>query len=120
MIATDCDGSYSLKISIASGIVDFMVTINLSCQDFEVIERDDERAALLHAALHHPFQLKDTALNEVKQRNFLNKILHASKSDVEKFLTNMDHGTANGAISNMIRITCKKDQSLMRKGHWFN
>jgi hypothetical protein len=120
MIAIECDDKYSLEICVASGFADFMVNINLNKQDFEVIEKDEERTAFLHSALHHPFQLRETNLNDKEQRYFLDVILHGEKSVVESFLTQMDHGNANGAISNMIRITCKREQSRMRQGHWFN
>jgi len=120
MIATSSGGVYRLEISIASGFVDFLVTIGLNQQDFEVIGKDEERAAFLHAALHRPFQRQKTALGEAEQRQYLDVILHGSESEVESFLTDKDHGAANGAISNMIRITCGREQSLMRQGNWFN
>jgi len=119
MIATENGEKYSLEICVASGHADFTININIEEHDFKIIEKDEERASFLHASFHHPFQLKDTNLNEVEQRHYLDVILHSRKSEVEKFLTAMDHGNANGAISNMIRITCKRDYSLMRKGHWF-
>lgn len=120
MLASSCDGACLLELAIASGFADFSVTIPLRQPDFEVIERDEERAAFLQAALHDPFQLQATALGVEEQRRHLDIILHGSKSDVEEFLTEKDHGVANGAISNMVRITCGKEQSLMRRGKWFN
>jgi hypothetical protein len=119
MLASSCDGVYSLEIAIASGFADFFVTIPLSRIDFEVIGGDKQRAAFLQAALHDPFQLKATALGAAEQRRYLNIILHGSESDVEAFLTEKDHGIANGAISNMVYMTCGKEQSLMRQGKWF-
>ncbi|MEM6525948.1 MAG: hypothetical protein AAF693_19270 [Bacteroidota bacterium] len=113
------NGNHTLSLSIASGFVDFEITIPLAEKDFNVIQVDAERAAFLQAALHHPFQLKETSLSTKQQRNYLDVILHAPKAEVEKFLTEKDHGSANGAISNMTRITCSKDQTLMRKGQWF-
>jgi len=89
------NGKHSLSLCVESGFVGFEVTIPLTEQDFAVIETENERAAFLQAALHHPFQLKET-------------------------LTEMDHGAANGAISNMVHITCGKDQALLRRGQWFN
>ncbi|MGL6394614.1 hypothetical protein ACSZMV_11925 [Aeromonas veronii] len=85
MQASFCDGVYSLNISIASGFADFVVTIPLSRPDFEVIEKDIERAAFLQAALHEPFQLRATALDEVELRRYLDVILHGSKLCVEDF-----------------------------------
>ncbi|MEG3755322.1 hypothetical protein [Psychromonas arctica] len=120
MIATECDDKHSLEICVGSGHADFTVNFILNKQDFDVIEKDEERAAFLHAALHHSFQHRETNLNNKEQRHFLDVILHGEKSVVESFLTQMDHGDANGAISNMIRITCKREQSRMRQGHWFN
>ncbi|MFQ1689573.1 hypothetical protein ACK39A_13525 [Aeromonas veronii] len=120
MQASFCDGVYSLNISITSGFADFVVTIPLSRPDFEVIEKDIERAAFLQAALHEPFQLRATALDEVELRRYLDVILHGSKLYVEDFLTQKDHDVANGAISNMVRITCGREQSLMRQGKWFS
>ena len=119
MWTTFRNGVHTLEISIESGFAEFVIAIALSQGDFEVIERDKQRAVFLHAALHDPFQLKETALNQVEQRRYLDVILHGSMHDVERFLTEKDHGIANGSISNMVRITCGREPSLMRQGHWF-
>ncbi len=113
-------GEHSLSLSVESGFVGFDVTIPLTDRDVAVIETENERAAFLQAALHHPFQLRETRLENAEQRYYLDKILHSPKSEVEAFLTEIDHGTANGAISNMVHITCGKDQGILRKGQWFN
>ena len=110
---------HSLSLSVESGFVSFDVTIPLTDKDVAVIESENERAAFLQAALHHPFQLKETRLGNEEQRCYLDKILHSPKSEVEAFLTEIDHGTANGAISNMVHITCGKDHGILRKGQWF-
>ena len=120
MIATSNKGEHILSISVESGFVGFEVSISLTKEDFAVIESENERAAFLQAALHHPFQLKETRLGDAEQRRYLDMILHAPESEVEHFLTDLDHGAANGAISNMVRITCGKDQALLRCGQWFN
>ena len=82
------------------------------------MEADAERAAFLQAALHHPFQLKETNLDLVEQRQYLDTILHAPKNETEEFLTRLDR-IANGAISNMVRITCGRELETMRNGIWF-
>lgn len=110
---------HSLLLSVESNFVSFDVTIPLTEEDVAVIETESERAAFLQAALHHPFQLKETRLGNEEQRYYLDKILHSPKSEVEAFLTEVDHGTANGATSNMVHITCGKDQGTLRKGQWF-
>jgi hypothetical protein len=116
-----CDhGEHSLSLSVESGFVGFDVTIPLTEKDAAVIETDIERAAFLQAALHHPFQLKETRPGNEEQRYYLDKILHSPKPEVESFLTEFDHGEANGAISNMVHITCGNDQGILRKGQWFN
>ena len=120
MEASFLEGKYSLEICIESGFIDFTINIDLKKQDFEVIEKNSERATLLHAVFHHYFQLKETSLGLEEQRKYLDIILHSKKSEVEDFLTKIDLGNANGTISNMIRITCNKDQSLLRQGNWFN
>ena len=120
MIALEKGGNYSLNISIASGIVDFGVTVALERRDYEVISTDELRATLLQAAMHHPFQLRQTALTENEQRKYLDIILHSPESEVENFLTELDHGPANGAISNMVRITANRDYQSLRDGNWFN
>ena len=113
-------GEHSLSLSVESGFVGFDVTIPLIEQDVAVLESDNERAAFLQAALHYPFQLKETRLDMAEQRYYLDRILHSPKSEVEEFLTKIDHGKANGAISNMVNITCNKDHWKLRKGQWFN
>ena len=120
-MAISCDnGEHSLSLSVESGFIGFDVTIPLIEQDVAVLESDTERAAFLQAALHHPFQLKETRLDRAGQRYYLDRILHSPKSEVEDFLTNIDHGRANGAISNMVNTTCNKDHWKLRKGQWFN
>jgi len=118
-ILSDND-DYSLLLSIESGFINFEVTIALTREDFAVIETENERAAFLQAALHHPFQLKETWLEAKEQRHYLDKILHSPKSEAEIFLTEIDFGEANGAISHMVHITCGKDQGILRKGQWFS
>lgn len=119
MTLLSINGVFSLELAIASGHAVFSVTISLAERDYDVIKNDKERAAFLQAALHDPFQLRTTWLDESEQRKYLDVILHAPESVVEAFLTEKDHGRAHGAISNMIRITCKKDQSILRSGRWF-
>ena len=114
------NGKHSLLLSVDSSFVSFEVTIGLTKEDIAVIDTENERATFLQAALHHPFQLKETWLDTGEQRYYLDKILHSPKPEVEAFLTEIDHGEANGAISNMVHITCGKDQGILRKGQWFN
>lgn len=111
--------SFFLDLSIASRHAEYEVTISLEEKDFSVIENDEERAAFLQAALHHPFQLKATWPTEEEQRHYLDTILHSPKEEVEAFLTEKDHGRANGAISNAVRITTGKNSAPMRAGTWF-
>ncbi len=113
-------GEYSMLLSVESSFVSFDVVIPLNEQDYAVIENEGERAAFLQAALHHPFQLNETRLGKSEQRIYLDKILHSSETETETFLTELDHGSANGAISNMVHLTCGKEQWLMRKGKWFD
>lgn len=120
MTALEKNGDYSLSLSIASGFVDYNVTIRLERCDFEIITTDEWRATLLQAAMHNPFQLRHTALTENEQRKYLDIILHARESLVEPFLTELDHGQANGAISNMVSITSKTEYQSLRNGNWFN
>lgn len=119
MLADEINGQYSLEILVASGHADFGLQFEIREIDFQILSQDEERAAFLHAALHHPSQLKETRLNKAEVRRYLRIILHGKKSEVESFLTGLDNGRANGAISNMIRITCKREQSAMQQGHWF-
>lgn len=119
MILLSSDEGFSLDLSVASGHADFRVSIKLSEKDYLVINSDEERAAFLQAAFHHPFQLKETWLSESEQRNYLDIILHSPKERVEAFLTEKDHGRAHGSISNMLHITCGRDPSILRTGHWF-
>jgi hypothetical protein len=120
MMAVHSGSVYSLEICVASGFADYLIVIKLNEHDYEVLEKDGERAAFLQAVFHHFFQLRDTALSETDQRRYLDIILHGTEPDVEAFLTEIDHGRANGAISNMVRITCGRDQSQLRQGHWFS
>lgn len=119
MLAKAKNGIYTLEISVESGFAEFNVTININAQDFEVIENDKYRAALLQAVLHRPFQLQKTALDENEQRYYLDKILHANESEVAALLTKLDHGQAHGAISNMLRITSDRDMEKLCNGNWF-
>lgn len=109
----------SLFVSVASGFAEFEVKVSLVEKDLQVLRTDSERSAFLQAALHHSFQLRETALSEIEQRRYLDIILHSPVADVESFLTTLDHGLANGAISNMLRITRGRNQQAMRNGAWF-
>jgi hypothetical protein len=117
-VAADTNGA-NLFVSISSGFADFEVKIPISELDLKVLRTDSERSAFLHAALHHPFQLRETSLSEIEQQRYLDVILHCSVVDVESFLTALDHGSANGAISNMLRITRGRNPQTMRSGKWF-
>jgi hypothetical protein len=119
MVAESTDEDYKLTLWIESGFASFDIVIPLKKEDYLVIERDSERAAFLCAAFHHPFQLAETNLDLGEQRIYLDIILHASKEKVEEFLSKKNQGRANGAISNFLRLTCKRDQDLMRAGNWF-
>ncbi|OBP14491.1 hypothetical protein A5320_12035 [Rheinheimera sp. SA_1] len=119
MQATKDGETYNLEFLVASGHMEYEVSVELEMRDFLVLENDSERAAFLQATLHYPFQAGRSALTKEKLREYLDVILHASQSEVERFLTDMDHGIANGAISNMVRITKQRDQYLMRQGKWF-
>lgn len=55
--------NYLLSLSIASGFVNFEISLPLEEKDVKVLHADTERAAVLQAALHHPFQFKKTSLN---------------------------------------------------------
>ncbi len=116
--AVDANGA-SLFVLISSGFADFEVKVALEEKDLQVLQTDSERSAFLQAALHQPFQVRETALSEVEQRRYLDIILHSQVADVENFLTTLDHGSANGAISNMLRITRGRNQQVLRSGAWF-
>jgi hypothetical protein len=116
--AVDANGA-SLFVLISSGFADFEVKVALEEKDLQVLQTDSERSAFLQAALHQPFQVRETALSEVEQRRYLDIILHSPVADVEKFLTTLDHGSTNGAISNMLRITRGRNQQVLRSGAWF-
>jgi hypothetical protein len=117
MVAESTDEDYKLTIWIESGFSSFDIVILLKKEDYLVIESDSERAAFLCAAFHDPFQLAETSLDLDEQRLYLDTILHASKEKVEEFLSKKNQGRANGAISNFLRITCKRDH--LRAGNWF-
>lgn len=120
MTATASDGTHTMELYIDSGFASFTVSFSISQRDFDVLEQSEERASLLCAALHHPFQLRKTHLSLDMQRHYLDKILHSPAWEVEEFLTKKDHGSANGAISNFIRLIYGREQSLIRQGKWFN
>ena len=119
MLARAENGIYILDVSVESGFAEYNVIVDINAQDFEVIENDKYRATLLKAALHRPFQLKETALNKAEQRYYLDMILHANEAEVNTFLTKLDHGQANGAISNMVRKASNRDIKKLRDGDWF-
>lgn len=108
-----------LSFEVASGLADYNISIPITDDDFEIIKTDSQRAAFLISALHHPFQLEETRLNEQEQRHYLDMILHAPINKTESFLTNLDNGSANGAISNMVRITTGENRDYLRPGQWF-
>ena len=107
-----------LDILVASGHLDRNCTFPISERHLEAL-RDDERYLFLFAALHHPFQLPDTELDPAQVATYLDTILFAPHNEVEAFLTDLDHGRANGAISNLVHIYAGADGPALRAGHWF-
>jgi hypothetical protein len=107
-----------LNMLVASGHFDRDCEFPITERHLEAL-RDDERYLFLFAALHHPFQLSATELGADDVATYLDTILFAPKDEVEAFLTELDHGQANGAISNLVHIYAKADGPAMRAGHWF-
>jgi hypothetical protein len=107
-----------LDMLVASGHWDRNCTFPITERHLEAL-RDDERYLFLFAALHQPFQLPETELTPAEVTRYLDTILLAPENDVELFLTDLDHGRANGAISNLVHICSGADAAVLRAGRWF-
>jgi hypothetical protein len=107
-----------LDMLVASGHFDRNCTFPITERHLEALH-NDERYLFLFAALHHPFQLPDTELTAPEVTTYLDTILFAPHAEVEAFLTGLDHGDANGAISNLVHIASGIDRAAMREGRWF-
>ena len=70
MILESRGNEFTLDLAVSSGFAEYSVTIPLTEDDYSVIEHDEERAAFIQAAFHHPFQLKETWLSESEQREY--------------------------------------------------
>ena len=108
-----------LNMLVASGHMDRDCVFPIAARHLEAL-RDHTRYLLLYAALHHPFQLSQTELTSEKVATYLDTILFAPEDEVDAFLTELDHGTANGAISNLVHIYSGADRVAMREGRWFS
>jgi hypothetical protein len=107
-----------LDMLVASGHFDRNCTFPITERHLEAL-RDDERYLFLFAALHQPFQLSETELTPAEVTRYLDTILLAPENEVERFLTDLDHGRANGAISNLVHLCSGTDAAVMRAGRWF-
>ena len=112
------DDRLELDILVASGHKDRNCTFPITERHLEAL-RDHERYLFLFAALHHPFQLRQTELSPAEVATYLDTILFAPDDAVEAYLTTLDHGTANGALSNLVHIYAGADRDAMRAGSWF-
>lgn len=107
------------EMHVASGFADRVVELPLSEADLGVLRSDEERYWFLFAALHHPYQLSETHLDDAELARWCQAVLHAPRAQTEDFLTRLDHGRAGGAISNLLRIFTGADTARLRDGHWF-
>ena len=113
------EGRLVYEIYVASGHADREERLPIAERHAQVLSTDPERYWFLFAALHHPYQLIETRLNADRLSEYLDTILLAEPAVVEVFLTDLDHGSANGALSNLLRIFVDADYARMRAGHWF-
>ncbi|WP_328857999.1 hypothetical protein OG579_02825 [Williamsia herbipolensis] len=112
-------GDLVYEIYVASGHADRVERLPISERHAHVLSTDVERYWFLFTALHHPYQLTETRLSAERLTDYLDAILFAEQPVVEAFLTELDHGSANGALSNLLRIFVDADYSRMRDGRWF-
>lgn len=112
-------GRLVYEIYVASGHFDRVERLPITEAHAEVLSVDPRRYWLLFTALHHPYQLVETRLDPEQLTNYLDTILFATPAVVEGFLTDLDHGSANGALSNLLRIVLNADHPQMRAGRWF-
>jgi hypothetical protein len=117
MIARNTNEGFSLLVRVARGHADFSVNVPIAKSDYIILSENKERAEFLYSALHYAFQCDYKDLG--KAREYINIVLYEKNGVVDSFLTELDHGKANGSISNLIRIICKRKQSPMRQGKWF-
>ena len=108
----------NLDMLVASGHMDRNCVFPITERHLEALQ-NDTRYLFLFAALHHPFQLLQTELSPEEVATYLDTILFAPEGEVEAFLSELDHGRANGAISNLVHIYAGADRDAMRAGRWF-
>jgi hypothetical protein len=111
--------SLVLEMLVASGHLDRRCTFPISERHLAVLRDDDVRYLLLFAALHHPSQLRETELAPAEVEVYLDTILAAPREEVAAFLTSLDRGRANGAISNLVHLVSGVELSGLRAGRWF-
>lgn len=113
------DGRLLFEIYVASGHLDRIEELPITERHAAVLCTDAERYWFLFTALHHPYQLASTRLSDARLGEYLDTVLCAPRAETERFLTDLDHGTANGALSNLLRIAVDGDHTRMRAGRWF-
>lgn len=107
------------EMYVASGFADRICELAITEADLAVLAADEERYWFLFAALHHPYQLTETYLGDAELARWCRVILHGSRPETEAFLTRLDYGRANGAVSNLLRIFCGAEAARLRAGSWF-
>jgi hypothetical protein len=117
MVLRDGD-RLELDMLVASGHMDRNCTAPITERHLVALH-NHERYLLLFAALHHPFQLPETELDAAGVTTYLDTILLGPEEAVNVFLTDLDHGQANGAISNLVHLCSRADIAPMRAGTWF-
>lgn len=114
------DGRLVLRLHVASGHMDRNADLVVEHEHAEVLARDERRYYLLYCALHHPYQLATTELDPPTLRQWLDTVLLAPEVEASAFLTDLDHGWAHGAVSNLMSITTGVDRLRLRDGEWFS
>ncbi|MCP1308531.1 hypothetical protein [Paenibacillus tyrfis] len=117
-IVVERDGILIYYLPVESGFVSYHFEFQISEDHFHVLRDDEERYYFLFSALHHPFQLAATRLSDAEVNEYFDLVLFGDRALVENFLTEKDR-ESNGAISNLVRILCERDQKEMMAGNWF-
>jgi hypothetical protein len=113
------DNQLELHMLVASGHAGRSCVFPLTDRHLEAAQAEPDRYLFAYAALHHPFQLAKTELPPDEVGIYLDRILLAPEGEVETFLTDLDHGRANGALSNLVHLCSEASYERMRSGRWF-
>jgi len=114
---TEQGDQLTYHLPVESGFASLLFTFAITAEELAVLKTNEERYYFLFAILHRQYQMKNPRTAPKVDKHF-DLVLFGNIPDVERLL-NLRNSEGNGAVSNLVRITMKRDLEPMRNGKWF-